>query len=436
MKSRMIDMYADSFSGLSKDVWLLAAVMLINRSGAMVLPFLSIYMTESLGFSLAEAGYVMTCWGLGSVVGVYFGGQLTDKIGYYRTQLISLFATGCMFFVILQMQELWLMCGVIFLTTAIADTFRPANFAAIAVYSSAENRTRSVSLIRLAINLGYSIGPAVGGLIIAAVGYHYLFWIDGITCILAAIFLRLMLEEKSEEVPQQSEDKPVGEAPSPYRDKPYMIFIFLNTLMAIAFLQIISATPVYFRQEILLSESQIGWIFAMNGLIIVALEMPIVYLLERSYRLLHLAAIGTALIGVSYLMFNLWGPYMWVAIVSILFITFGEILNMPFANAFALQRSEPRNRGKYMALFSMSYSVSHIAGPFLGMQLAENYGFTVMWYLMVAFCLLSMLGFLWIDRVHGQPPGAHLKTETGLNDSNSLSGAEPGPEASPAKVEG
>ncbi|MEM9917883.1 MAG: MFS transporter [Bacteroidota bacterium] len=405
MLKRTKELYRNSFEGLSRDVWLLSAVMLINRSGAMVLPFLSIYMTESLGFTMAEAGYVVTCWGAGSVLGVYLGGILTDRIGYYQTQMWSLVLTGLMFFVIVHVHDLWLLCGTMFLLTTIADTFRPANIAAVAVYSKPENRTRSISLIRMAINMGYAIGPAVGGFIVAAVGYYWLFWIDGFTCLFAALFFWLMLEQKEEKIgaPEGKEAAALpANALSPYRDKPYLLFIFLNILMAIAFLQIISATPVYFRQEVLMPEWQIGGIFAMNGLIIVALEMPMVYVLEKRFKLMQLVVIGTILIGLSYLVFNIWGPYLWVAIFSILLITFGEILHMPFANAFAMARSVPSNRGQYMALFSMSYSIAHIAGPFLGMQVAENFGFTTMWYLMVGSCALATIGFWWIKRQQDQ----------------------------------
>ena len=65
-------------------------------------------------------------------------------------------------------------------------------FVALSAYSKPENKTRSVTLIRLAINLGFSAGPALGGLIITSLSYRGLFWVDGITCILAVFYCYLM----------------------------------------------------------------------------------------------------------------------------------------------------------------------------------------------------------------------------------------------------
>ncbi|NBC09283.1 MAG: hypothetical protein GVY26_18990 [Bacteroidetes bacterium] len=86
MVQRSLQLYRDSFSGLSKEVWSLSGVMLINRAGTMVLPFLSVYLTQQLGFSLGQAGWIMSFFGAGSVLGAYLGGQLTDRIGFYETQ--------------------------------------------------------------------------------------------------------------------------------------------------------------------------------------------------------------------------------------------------------------------------------------------------------------------------------------------------------------
>lgn len=412
MLTSLTNLYRKSFEGLSKEVWLLSLVMLINRSGAMVLPFLSIYLIEVLGFTMTQSGVVMATYGIGSVVGVFIGGELTDRIGYYPTQFWSLISTGLIFFVVVWVESFLMMCGMIFILTTFADLFRPANIAAVAAFSKPENRTRSISLIRLAINLGYAVGPAVGGFIVAYLGYHWLFWVDGVTCISAAIFFRLMLTEKKEVVEPEAIEKNL-KAPSAYRDKPYLVFILMNMILAIAFLQIISAMPVYFRQAVLLTEIEIGWVFALNGLLIAFLEMPIVYVFEKKYPTMRVVIIGAVLIGCSFLIFNLFGPYLPVVILSIIFITFGEILNMPFANSYAMNRSEVRNRGQYMALWGMSYSVAFIIGPMISMYVAEQYGFTPMWHLMATFCAVAIAGFFWVrTRIDDSMPN---KTVPGNN---------------------
>ena len=168
--------YLNTFKGLSKEVWWLALITLINRAGTMVIPFLSLYLTEDLEFSLSNVGTLMVCFGLGSVVGSWLGGKLTDSTGYYKVMVRSLLGTGILFIGLQFLNTFYALCLGIFLVMLVADMFRPAMFVALSAYSKPENKTRSVTLIRLAINLGFSAGPAVGGRTITTFGYTALFW--------------------------------------------------------------------------------------------------------------------------------------------------------------------------------------------------------------------------------------------------------------------
>jgi len=185
---QFLNSYFNSFKGLSREVWWLALITLVNRAGAMVIPFLSLYLRDDLNFSLGDVGWVMTCFGFGSLAGSWLGGILSDKIGFYKTILISLIGTGLGFFGLQFITSFWAICIGFFMLIAIADLSRPAFFVALSAYSKPENKTRSLTLIRLAINLGFSAGPAIGGLIIAGIGYYGLFWVDGISCISAGFF--------------------------------------------------------------------------------------------------------------------------------------------------------------------------------------------------------------------------------------------------------
>ncbi|MGB8705146.1 MAG: MFS transporter, partial [Gillisia sp.] len=187
MVQRLFRSYIGSFRGLRREIWLLALVTLINRAGTMVIPFLSLYLTKSKGFSLEDVGWILSFFGLGSVAGSWLGGKLVDSIGHYKTMAASLLLSSFLFILLQFPSSFWGICLGIFLVMTVADTFRPAVFVAIGTYSKPENRTRSVTLIRLAINLGFSAGPAIGGFIIATAGYNGLFWVDGLTCFLAGL---------------------------------------------------------------------------------------------------------------------------------------------------------------------------------------------------------------------------------------------------------
>jgi predicted MFS family arabinose efflux permease len=122
--------YTNTFRGLSIEVWWLALITLINRAGTMVIPFLTLYLTEDLKFTPSHVGWIMSAFGLGSVVGTWLGGKLTDIIGYYKVMVRSLLSTGILFIVLQFLNTFTSLCIGIFLVMLVADTFRPAMFVA------------------------------------------------------------------------------------------------------------------------------------------------------------------------------------------------------------------------------------------------------------------------------------------------------------------
>jgi len=380
--------YLNTFKGLSAEVWWLALVTFINRAGTMVIPFLTLYLTESLDYSLSDVGTVMMTFGIGSVVGSWLGGKLTDKIGYYKIMVVSLLLSGLMFIGLQYITEFIEFCIGVFLLTIVTDSMRPAVFVAVSAYSKPENNTRSITLIRLAINLGFSAGPAVGGLIIFHIGYGQLFWIDGVTCILAGLLLINVLNPKHT---KPVEVKKVENPKSAYGDWTYFIFLFSTLIFGIVFLQYFSTIPLFYRDGHFLSELEIGLLLGCNGLIIFLFEMPLVKYLENSgLSQVRLMVIGAILIGLSFLVLNL-SSWSGVLVIGMVLITVGEMILFPFSNAFAMERSKQGNQGEFMALYSISFSFAHIIGHKTGTHLIDSLGFDSTWYIMVGLSLISVL---------------------------------------------
>lgn len=381
--------YINTFSGLSKEVWWLALITLINRAGTMVIPFLSLYLTEDLSFSLKDVGWIMTAFGLGSVAGSWLGGKLTDKIGYYKVMVRSLLSTGVLFIALQFLNTFASLCVGIFLVMLVADMFRPAMFVALSAYSKPENKTRSVTLIRLAINLGFSAGPAIGGLIITTIGYSGLFWIDGITCILATAVLFLVLNPKKAKV---LDDVSIENPESAYKDKAFIIFLIAMFLFGFIFLQYFSTMPIYYREAHVLSEFEIGLLLGANGFFIFIFEMPLIKWLENTrYTKSSLMLFGAALTGLSFLVLN-FSNWSGILIIGMFLMTIGEMIAFPFSNAFAMQRAKKGNQGEYMALYSIAFSFAHIFGHNAGMRIVDGFGFDNTWYIMAA--LGSVCAFL------------------------------------------
>lgn len=377
-----------SFTGLSKEVWWLAFITLINRAGTMVIPFLSLYLTKGLGYTLSDVGWVMTSFGLGSVVGSWLGGKLTDRFGAYKIMVFSL-VLSAVFFVLLQyLTSFWFMCAGVFLVLAAADLFRPAMFVALKAYSKPQNKTRSVTLIRLAINLGFSLGPAAGGFIIATVGYSGLFWIDGVTCFLAAILLLQTLNPKRAQVLDSEE----AESPrSAYSDKSFWIFFAAMALFGFTFLQYFSTIPLYYKDVHLLSEQEIGLLLGFNGLVIFILEMPLIkYCENRSPSKMIYMLYGTVLLALSFAILNM-SSWVGVLLIGMVLMSVGEMLVFPFSNAWAMDRSKRGRAGQYMALYTIAFSLSHIFGHNSGMQLIDAFGYPMTWNIMTALTVLCVV---------------------------------------------
>ena len=388
--------YLESFRGLSREIWWLALITLINRSGTMVIPFLSLYLTKDLLFSLESVGIIMTFFGLGSLVGSWIGGKLTDIFGYYKVMLVSLLLTGVFFISIQFLSSFWLVCGGIFVLMMVADSFRPATFVAMSAYSKTNNKTRSVTLIRLAINLGFSAGPAIGGLIIATLGYSGLFWVDGITCILAAILLLIVLHPKK----VKESDQVINESPkSVYTDVPYWIFFASMVLCGFIFVQYFSTMPIYYNEIHALSEHQIGLLLAMNGLIIFLFEMPLIRYMElKTSSKIYNMALGFLLITASFFILNL-TTWTGILIIGMILMTLGEMIVFPFSNAWALDRAKRGKQGEYMALYSISFSISHIFAHNSGMQSISNFGYEISWYGATVIGIIGILLLLLLKKL-------------------------------------
>ncbi|SFU33966.1 Predicted arabinose efflux permease, MFS family [Pustulibacterium marinum] len=371
--------YISTFKGLSTEVWWLAFITLINRAGTMVIPFLSIYLNEHLNFSKEEVGLVMLFFGLGSVCGSWIGGKLTDKLGYYKVMFGSLLLTGILFFGLQFLSTFREFCFGIFIVMTFGDTFRPAVFTALNAYSKEENKTRSLTLIRLAINLGFSAGPAVGGLIIVSLSFAGLFWVDAITCILASLLLLKVLHpKKAKELDSFRNQNPK----SVYTDFPYWIFFFAMVIFGFIFVQFFSTVPLFYKEFHKLPEDSIGLILGMNGFIIFLTEMPLVsYFEKKKIDNITSIIVGLALTSLSFGIM-LWTFWEYSVVVSMIVLTFGEMIAFPFSNAFAVKRAKRGNFGEYMGMYSVSISLAHIFAHFSGMMSISKIGYTNTWIIM------------------------------------------------------
>ena len=397
--SRILSLYRNAFGGLSQASWMLAVIMFINRAGAMVVPFLSVYLTESLGFKLKDAGIIMSLFGMGATCGAFLGGWLTDKIGHFKVQLTSLFLSSGMFLVVVQLKTFESIAIGIFILSLVAECLRPANASSVAYYAKPENVTRAFSLNRMASNLGFSIGPALGGLL-ASIAYKWLFIGDAITCFCAGLFFYFYFRSRTGFKPIKTVtteiDEPLqAKIRSPYTDLKFVLFAVLSCMFATIFFQFFTTLPIYYRKVYDLSESGIGLLLALNGILVFALEMVVVYIIGDKFKLAHLMALGTLVMGFSFVLLNLFEGHP-VLYAAMAILSASEILAMPFMATIAVQRSNNFNRGSYMGLYTLSYSAAHIISPFLGTNIIADFGFETLWWTLGGMSVIAATGFYFL----------------------------------------
>lgn len=390
--------YINNFKGFSREIWILTLITFINRAGTMVLPFLSKYLKENLHFTYGEVGWIMVSFGFGSMLGSWLGGKLSDKIGFYKVMVFSLFSSGIFFFILQYITSFWGLCFGMFSIMTLADMFRPAMFVSLGAYAKPENRTRSLTLVRLAVNLGFAAGPALGGLIIMGIGYQGLFWVDGGSCIVAILIFALLVKEKK----KSSHHDPhatILEAASVFKDRIFWIFLFVSFVTAMIFFQLFTTLPLYHSEKFGLSEFQTGLLMTLNGLLIFALEMPFVGYFERKkVQKLKIILWGSVIMAASFylLLINVWAG---ILIITMIMMSIGEIFAFPFSNTFAMSRAPKGHEGRYMALYTMSFSLAHIISSKVGLEIIAQFGYQVNWLVMGTFGVSAAFCCIWIQKL-------------------------------------
>ncbi len=391
MFEKIIHFAKNTYGGIPKKVWVLAIAMLINRCGGMVLLFMTVYLTQHLHLSIKEAGTIMSLWGIGSFVGAFIGGKLVDKIGFYPILIASIASSGVMLLVLSFVTQFHLLCLCTFLVTATGDAFRPANSKAIMYFSKENEYAQSIALNRLAMNLGFSIAPIIAGLL-ATHNYQYLFWIDGITCIAAAIYMYSSIGYVAHtKIEVAKENNSLIPEDSPYKDYSYLLFMCMCMLYATCFFQFFTTLPVYIKTVCGVSEKHLGYLYAINGIMVAIVEMFLINYIKNRWSKLNFIQLGILLTTATFLLLTV-NTSITILILSFVLITFSEMFAMPFMADISMTRSKKATTGQYLAIYSMAWSVAQIIAPIIGTRIIANYGYTALWYVISGIALFSLFG--------------------------------------------
>lgn len=391
--------YRDAYGGLPKEVWVLSLALFVNRCGSMVLAFLSLYLTNKLGFSMFYSGAIFSAWGLGSMTGSWVGGKLAKTLGAVRTQIIGLFLAVPFLLLVPMFQSWWGVAVTMYLFSVCSEGVRPANGVAVAQFTPSELQTRAFGLQRMAVNLGFSVGPVVGGLL-AKLDYHWLFFADALTTGIGGVVLlmhfgfRKYSKNKVAAAKQllAEENQTVG---SPLKDLQFVAFILMLLPVGLVFFQFHATYPKFLEEHYHLDELMIGLLFSVNTFVIVAIEMLLLNWVRR-FSLLRVVGWGgfLACVGFGILPF---GNAYWFCILSMVLITFGEMFMFPVASGYVAERSTGRDQAMYMSWYAMNFSIAATLAPLVGTA-AYEYDPNMLWYVSGVLGVLVLVGFYLLNK--------------------------------------
>jgi MFS family permease len=352
--------------------WVLFAGSFVNRLGTFVLPFITLYLTRN-GFSVPQAGLAIAAYGLGGLLSQIVGGLLADRIGRRNTIALSMLSTGALTLALWQAETLALIYPLMFGIGCMGELHRPAAGALIADLLPSEQRVTAFTLYRLAVNVGWAGGLALGGFL-ADRSFDLVFVGDAATSIAFGVISLVALPHGTRTARHEEAHLPTARS-SILADRGFLLFLGAVLITGAVYSQNVSTMPLHIR-DAGYAASTYGLLQSLNGAIVALAELPMIAWTQR-YQRLRMVALGELLIGLAFatLLFADTLPLL-VAMVAVW--TIGEMIESPMASAIAADRAPTHARGRYQSAFGSMFGLAWIFGPMLGtITFAANP--TVLW---------------------------------------------------------
>ncbi|WP_121824433.1 MDR family MFS transporter [Streptomyces rapamycinicus] len=407
----------ESVSGLPREFWWLWTSTLVNRLGGFVATFLAMYLTVDRGYSAMFAGLVGALHGLGGAVSAVVAGVLTDRLGRRPTLLVAQLSTAVTVAVLGFVQDPVAIAVVACLVGMTSNASRPAVQAMIADIVAPGDRVRAFALNYWAINLGFAVSAAAAGLI-ARHGYLTLFLADaGMTLLCAVIVFGKVPESRPER--ERAAEGVVADAPerevglgAVLRDRRFMAVVALSFLVATLIQQAFVALPVAMGADGL-SSTDFGVAIATNGVLIVAVQIPVTRFLEHRDPA-PLLMVSALLTGAGFGLTAFAGSVGMYAL-AVMVWTVGEIINSPTQMGLVARLSPTHGRGRYQGMYTLSWSLASLIAPLAGGAVMDRFGADALWAASAVVGLVAAGGYVALGRALRSRPAAGGGSEGGVD---------------------
>ncbi|HEX5836338.1 MAG TPA: MFS transporter [Anaerolineales bacterium] len=375
--------------------WIVVAISFIDRIGnTLLFPFFALYITQKFSVGMTQAGILLGMSSLFGLIGSTIGGALTDKFGRKQLILFGLVFSAVSSLSLGLVGSLSAMYPLMIFVGLLSSVSHPAHDAMIADILPDRQRQEGFGILRVVGNLSWIIGPTIGGFL-ANINFFYLFLIDAvISCIVAAIIFRVIPETKPEpHVHAQSESllQTVAGYRLVFKDLAFMGFMLAGMLMLVVYQQMYGTLSVYLRDNHGISPSGYGFLMTTSAITVILFQFWVTRVIKHRPQFLMMA-LGTFFYMIGFTLFGMVAAYFLFAI-NIVIITIGEMIVMPTSQALAANFAPSAMRGRYMAIFGLSWAIPSTVGPGAAGYILDNYNPDLLWYIGGAVCALSVLAY-------------------------------------------
>ena len=412
---------------LPRPVTVLVVGLAVNRMGSFVSIFLVLYLT-SLGFSPTLAGVALTCYGVGSIVGVFTGGVCADRFGSRRTIIGSMLMSSVAVGAVAAVTAYGPLLVVSVLAGFVTQVYRPAASAVLAELTPVSRLVMTTAVNRLGINLGAAIGPLLG-VWLATYSYRLVFVVGGLVPLVVGLASLVWLPPGSEVAAGTGPPEPAAAPGAPpavsgaralLRDRRYLLVVAAMFATALAEVQYQSALPLSIDARGL-GNSLYGTLVALNAGMVIAMELPLTKFVQRLPMRVSVAG-GTFLICCGLALFGV-DTGVWLFYAATAVWTMGEIVSSPSVNSYPALIAPPALRGRYISALTAAQTTGYAVGPAIGTMLFQQ-GHELVWLMCAFLAVAGGLG-MWLGiRLPGRTPDLPERMADGTGDVSWLQPSE------------
>ena len=374
----------------------------IDRVGSTLLfPFFSLYITQKFGVGMTQAGIVLGTFSAFGLVGSMVGGALTDRFGRKNLIIIGLVFSAVSTISLGLVNDFGVLIPLAVVIGLLSNVAGPARQAMVADLLPEKKRQEGFGILRVVGNLSWIIGPTIGGFI-ANRSYFALFVLDAVvSCIVAVIFFLYIPETKPE---TSEEPESVFKTFAGYgvvlKDTAYVAFLFVSMMMVLVYQQMYNSLSVYLRDNHGVQPQGYGFLMSTSAITVILLQFTTTRLIKNQPDFIMMA-LGTFFYMIGFGMFGFVSAF-WLFAAAIVIITIGEMVIMPTASALATNFAPEDMRGRYMAVFGLSWAIPATVGPSAAGLILDNYNPNLLWYVGAIICAVSVVSFyglhLWLGK--------------------------------------